>query len=65
MKKSMFAYTKEILERVSFDPELFSKELQKAVAILLPYELEQLSEWVHHFVASRPDLQPISLKLEV
>lgn len=64
MKKSMFAYTKEILERVSFDPELFRKELQKAVAILLPYEVEQLSDWVRTFVASRPDLQSISLKME-
>jgi hypothetical protein len=44
MSKIMFDYTKSILERVSFDPILFCKELEKAIRILLPYELEQLRE---------------------
>lgn len=44
MKKTMVAYTKTILERVSFDPLLFCKEIEKAMKILLPYEIEQLSE---------------------
>ena len=46
MTKVMLDYTKSILERVSFDPALFYKELQKAIKTLLPYEMEQLKEWL-------------------
>jgi len=42
----MFSYTKTILERVSFDPLLFCKEVEKALKILLPYEIEQLTDWL-------------------
>jgi hypothetical protein len=35
MSKIMFDYTKSILERVSFDPILFCKELEKAIKSLL------------------------------
>ena len=42
MKKTMFSYTKNVLERVSFDPLLFCKEVRKALKVLLPYEIEQL-----------------------
>ena len=34
MKRTMVAYTKNILERVSFDPKLFCKELEKALVIV-------------------------------
>ena len=40
MKVSMFVYTKNVLESVSFDPKLFCKELEKALKMLLPYEIE-------------------------
>ena len=42
MKVSMFVYTKNILESVSFDPKLFCKELEKALKMLKSqlYELE-------------------------
>ncbi|ESU19206.1 hypothetical protein FCR2A7T_26290 [Flavobacterium cauense R2A-7] len=53
----MYAYTKSILERVSFDPILFCKELEKAVKILLPYELEQLTEWLLSFTKEKPELR--------
>jgi hypothetical protein len=33
MSKIMFDYTKSILERVSFDPILFCKELEKAIIV--------------------------------
>lgn len=39
MSKMMFDYTKSILERVSFDPVLFCKELEKAIKTLLTYEM--------------------------
>jgi DNA replication protein DnaD len=53
----MFAYTKSILERVSFDPQLFCKELEKALKILLPYEIEQLTEWLLSFTDEKPELR--------
>ncbi len=57
MKKSMFVYTKTILERVSFDPLLFCKELEKALKSLLPYEIEKLSQWLHSFTTEKPELR--------
>ncbi|MET3030729.1 MULTISPECIES: hypothetical protein [Flavobacterium] len=62
MSKMMFDYTKSILERVSFDPVLFCKELEKAIKTLLPYEMEQLQEWLLSFVIEKPELKP-SLQL--
>ncbi|MBL0013152.1 MAG: hypothetical protein IPP30_05145 [Flavobacterium sp.] len=57
MKRTMFAYTKSILERVSFDPSLFCKELEKALRVLLPYEIEQLTEWLLNYTVERPELR--------
>jgi hypothetical protein len=54
----MFEYTKTILERVSFDPLLFYKELDKALRALLPYEVEQLSDWLLSFTDQKPELRP-------
>lgn len=53
----MYEYTKSILERVSFDPFLFCKELEKAIKTLLPYEMEQLREWLLNFTIERPELK--------
>jgi hypothetical protein len=53
----MFDYTKSVLERVSFDPMLFCKELEKAIKELLPFELELLREWLLHFVIEKPELK--------
>lgn len=53
----MFDYTKSILERVSFDPSLFCKELEKAIKTLLPYEMEQLKEWLSSFIIEKPELK--------
>jgi hypothetical protein len=57
MSKIMFDYTKSILERVSFDPILFCKELEKAIKSLLPYEMEQLREWLSTFIIEKPELK--------
>ncbi len=57
MKRTMFAYTKTILERVSFDPLLFCKELEKALKILMPYEIEKLAEWLLNFTVEKPELR--------
>ena len=53
----MFEYTKSVLERVSFDQMLFCKELEKAIKALLPYEMEQLREWLLHFIIEKPELK--------
>ncbi|MFI0490346.1 hypothetical protein [Flavobacterium sp.] len=57
MSKLMFDYTKSILERVSFDAILFCKELEKAIKSLLPYEMEQLREWLLNFIIEKPELK--------
>ena len=59
----MFAYTKTILERVSFDPLLFCKELEKALKTLLPYEIEQLTEWLYQYVIEKPELKQCQILL--
>ncbi|KGO93052.1 hypothetical protein [Flavobacterium subsaxonicum] len=57
MPTPMFGYTKTVLENVSFDPTLFCKEVEKALKLLLPYELEQLVDWLYKFTKSKPELQ--------
>jgi len=57
MSKSMIDYTKSILERVSFDPVLFCKELEKHVKILLTYEFEKLTKWILNFTKEKPELR--------
>ncbi|WP_269243036.1 hypothetical protein [Flavobacterium limnophilum] len=57
MSKVMYDYTKSVLERVSFDPLLFCKELEKAIKALLPYEMELLREWLLTFTIEKPELK--------
>lgn len=57
MKKTMLAYTKNILESVSFDTQLFCKELEKALKLLLPYEIEQLTDWLINYTIEKPELR--------
>lgn len=64
MPKAMFSYTKTILERVSFDPKLFAKELKKAFKVLLPYEIEQLTEWLINYTKEHPQLEPCLVFIE-
>jgi hypothetical protein len=42
---------------VSFDPKLFCKELEKAVKVLLPYEIDQLRDWLLSFTKEKPELR--------
>jgi hypothetical protein len=57
MPRMIYDYTKSVLERVSFDPILFTKELKKAVKNLLPYEIEQLKRWLQFFTKEKPELK--------
>ena len=45
MATSMLEYSKIILENVSFDAQLFRKELLKAVKTLVDEEREELLMW--------------------
>ena len=58
MARAILDYTKTVLEKVSFDVELFSKELKKAVKRLLPFEIEELRIWLLQFTVDRPELYP-------
>ena len=57
MSRAMYSYTKSILERVSFDHKLFCKELEKAIKVLLPYEIDQLRDWLLQFTEQKPELR--------
>jgi hypothetical protein len=54
--RPVFTYTKKILESVSFNSELFKRELQKAYKNLYPYELDLLNDWLKFFVSDKPHL---------
>lgn len=53
----MLDYSILILEKVSFSPNLFSKELEKAINMLLPDEIEQLAIWFFTFTKNRTQLK--------
>ena len=57
MARAMLEYTKTVLQKVSFDAKLFSKELKKAVSRLLPYEIEELKLWLTRFITDKPELR--------
>lgn len=57
MPRLIYDYTKNVLEKVSFDIKLFAKELKKAVRTLLPYELEHLKKWLLYFTSEKPELR--------
>ncbi len=59
----MLDYTKSVLKRVSFDVSLFTKELEKACKVLLPYELEELTTWLLQFIKGKPELQNCMLQI--
>ena len=56
MARAMFEYTKTVLKKVSFSVELFTRELQKAVTRLLPYEIDELRVWLISFTREKPEL---------
>ena len=56
MARAIFEYTKTILKKVSFDVDLFCKELEKAVDRLLPFEIEELRIWLLKFTVNKPEL---------
>jgi len=65
MPRAMLDYTKTILQKVSFDVRLFSKELKKAISRLLPSEIEELKIWLQFYIVDKPELQPTLVLLKV
>ncbi|MBT2161167.1 hypothetical protein [Zobellia barbeyronii] len=57
MARAMLEYSKTVLKKVSFDAKLFIKELQKAVSMLLPEEIEELQLWLQQFITDKPELK--------
>jgi hypothetical protein len=56
LRNNFLDYYKTILEKVSFDPELFSKEYRKAIDVLSQNERVALNNWMkakqldsHHY----------------
>ncbi|MDH3321681.1 MAG: hypothetical protein OEM04_01765 [Flavobacteriaceae bacterium] len=56
MSRAIFDYTKTVLKKVSFDVELFCKELEKSLKKLLPFEIEELRIWLLQFTSNKPEL---------
>ena len=46
MRTSFLDYYKMVLDKVSFEEELFRKEYQKAMKGLVDYERDELDQWV-------------------
>lgn len=56
MARAMFEYTLVVLQKVSFNSELFCRELEKALKLLLPHEIKELIIWLKQFTATKPEL---------
>lgn len=56
MARAMFEYTKTVLKKVSFDVNLFCKEVEKAMKRLLPYEIEELKFFINSLIDEKPEL---------
>ncbi|MGA0987448.1 MAG: hypothetical protein ACO3RO_04580 [Flavobacteriaceae bacterium] len=57
MRNKMLNYTQSILEKVSFDRDLFLKEVQKAKVILQGQVWMALVEFLREFVNDKPLLK--------
>lgn len=61
----IYDYTKSTLESVCFDPNLFKKELKKGVRNLLPYEVDQLKNWLLYFTTNKSELERCLIDIEM
>lgn len=64
MARAMFEYTKTVLKKVSFDTNLFCKELEKALQRLLPYEIEELKIFINSLILQNPELNQCLIYLK-
>jgi hypothetical protein len=54
-----------VLKKVSFDANLFCKELEKAYKVLLPYELEELTQWLMNYIIEKPELKHCVIRINI
>ena len=52
-----YYYTKVVLQTASENPLQFKKELQQAKKSLLPFEIDDLTKWLHTFINNKPELK--------
>lgn len=64
MARAMFEYTKTVLKKVSFDANLFCREVKKAIQRLLPYELEELKIFIKSLILQNPELNQCLIYLK-
>ena len=64
MARAMYEYTKTVLNKVSFDPTLFCKEVQKAVKRLLPHEPQDLRIFIQTLINQNPELNQCLIYLK-
>lgn len=60
--KEMLAYSKNVLNKMSFDVPLFKKELTQACKKLLTEEVDELMKWVLENFGAQYVQQPIPVK---
>ena len=56
MSRTIYKYTVEVLKKVSFNTDLFCRELEKALKRLLPHEISELAIWLRKFTSNKPEL---------
>lgn len=61
---TMFEYSKMILEKVSFEPRIFKKELRKALRQSTKEEFNQLMSWCREKFGKKQDISQMSLRQE-
>lgn len=61
---TMFEYSKMILEKVSFEPRIFKKELRKALRQSTKKEFKQLMSWCREKFSKKRGISQMSLRQE-
>lgn len=61
---TMFEYSKMILEKVSFEPRIFKKELRKALRQSTKEEFKQLMAWCREKFGNKRGMSQMSLRQE-
>ena len=63
MARAILDYTKSVLKKVSFNPQLFSIEVKKAMQRLMPYEKEELKLFIRRLILNNAELSHCSVYL--
>jgi hypothetical protein len=57
MGQMLYDFTKSSIVKVCSSKDLFVKEVAKASKVLLPYERENLINWLFYYTADKPEMQ--------